>query len=370
MNNNTQFKNTYRGKNVLVTGHTGFKGSWLCAWLIKLGANVTGFSSYLPSNPCNFEVLNLKNKLTHYQGDTRNLNELKKNFDKFQPQVVFHLAAQPIVRKSYDEPKLTFDSNVGGVVNVLECIKNSSSVEAGVIITSDKCYQNLEWEWGYRENDRLGGKDPYSASKACVEIACKSYITSFFNTPNSPKVSTTRAGNVIGGGDWAPDRIVPDCVKAWSKQKKPFIRNPGATRPWQHILEPLSGYLCLGEHLLNRPDNIAGEAFNFGPDSKVNQSVGQLADLFLKFWGQGSWKHPKLPQDKKESILLKLCCDRALHRLAWYAILDFQETVKLTAEWYKNYYNNSCDMYEFTCSQIDYYAKKAVSLNMPWAIKD
>ena len=362
------FGGFYRGKRVLVTGHTGFKGSWLCLWLLELGASVAGFSLYLPSHPCNFEAINLKKRIAHYKGDIRNVEELKKVFDEFKPQIVFHLAAQSIVRRSYDEPKLTFDTNLGGTVNILECIRTYPFVRAAIIITSDKCYRNVEWEWGYRENDILGGDDPYSASKACAEIACRAYIKSYFNKEDAPKIATTRAGNVIGGGDWAKDRIIPDCVRAWSKGGKAIIRKPEATRPWQHVLEPLSGYLWLGANLINNPDNIAGEAFNFGPDNKVIKSVRELVNLFLKFWGNGSWEHGPLEQEKRESTLLKLCCDKALHRLGWHSILSFDETVRLTAEWYKNYYNKKSDIYKFSCSQIDFYVKKAIEQKMPWAI--
>lgn len=366
VNDSDIFAGVYKGKRVLVIGHTGFKGSWLCLWLLKLGAKIAGFSLYLPSRPCNFEVINLKEKIKHYEGDIRNIEELKKVFEDFRPKIVFHLAAQSIVRRSYDEPKLTFDTNLGGTVNVLECIRRYPFVEAVVIITSDKCYQNVEWEWGYRENDRLGGDDPYSASKACAELSCRSYIKSYFNTENSPKVTTTRAGNVIGGGDWALYRTVPDCVKAWSRREKAIIRNPEATRPWQHVLEPLSGYLWLGANLIKNKKDIAGESFNFGPDTKVIKSVRELVNSFLKFWGEGDWEHLPDEHEKKESTLLNLCCDKTLYRLGWHSILSFQEAVELTAKWYKNYYIKNSSIYEFSCSQIDYYVKKGIEQNVPW----
>ncbi len=367
VDNSNIFGGVYKKKRVLVTGHTGFKGSWLSLWLSRLGADVAGFSLYLPSNPCNFEAIKLKEIIIHYKGDVRNIEELKKVFEDHRPQIVFHLAAQPIVRESYNEPKLTFDTNLGGTVNILECIKTCPSVQAAVIITSDKCYRNVEWQWGYRENDVLGGDDPYSASKACAELACRAYIKSYFNAKNSPKVVTTRAGNVIGGGDWAKDRIIPDCVRAWSKEDKPVIRNLNATRPWQHVLEPLSGYLWLGANLLIKPDGVAGEAYNFGPDSKVIKSVNELVELLSRFWGKGQWKHISKESDKKESVLLKLCCDKALHHLGWRSILDFEEAVKLTAQWYESYYNNSTDVYELSCSQISGYTEKAIEQKILWA---
>lgn len=360
------FKNFYKGKKLLVTGHTGFKGSWLCHWLLKLGAEVAGFSLYLPSQPNNFEASGLRKKIRHYEGDIRNISELKKVFEDFQPHIVFHLAAQAIVRKSCDEPKTTFDTNLGGTVNILECIRNSRSVQAAVIITSDKCYRNFEWDWGYRENDILGGDDPYSASKACAELATTAYTQSYFNCDNSVNVATTRAGNVIGGGDWAEDRIVPDCVKAWSKGEKAICRNPDATRPWQHVLEPLSGYLWLGVNLVNSPQYIAGEAFNFGPDGKMIKSVCELVNLLMNFWGGVTWEHIPKEEKKKESMLLKLSCDKALNRLGWHSILNFEEVVKLTAEWYRYYYNKNIDIYDFSSLQIDFYMDKALELGMPW----
>jgi len=367
VNNPNIFAASFKGKRVLVTGHTGFKGSWLCLWLLKLKARVAGFSLYLPSDPCNFEILALKDRIAHYEGDICDIGELKKIFKDFRPQIIFHLAAQSIVRRSYEEPKLTFDTNLGGTVNVLECIRSSPFVQAAVIVTSDKCYRNVGWDWGYREDDYLGGDDPYSASKACAELAFRCYIKSYFNTRKSPRVATARAGNVIGGGDWAEHRIIPDCVRSWSQGEKTIIRSPEATRPWQYVLEPLSGYLWLGANLIQSPDNIAGESFNFGPDSKVIKSVRELVNSFLKSWGRGEWKHVPVSHKQKEAKILNLCCDKALHRLNWLSILSFQEAVELTAKWYKEYFNNKKgDIYGFSCSQIDYYVKKAIEQNVSW----
>jgi len=361
------FAGVYKGKKVLVTGHTGFKGSWLCLWLLKMGAKIAGYSLFYPSKPCNFEVLHLKEHITHYEGDIRDIEQLKKVFADFRPDIIFHLAAQSIVRKSYDEPKLTFDTNFGGTVNLLECIRTSPFIQAAVIITSDKCYQNVEWDWGYRENDRLGGDDPYGASKASAELAFRAYFKSYFNLREAPRLATTRAGNVIGGGDWAQDRIIPDCVRALVNGYKLKIRNPEATRPWQHVLEPLSGYLWLGAFLMKKPEKVTGEAFNFGPDSKVIKSVHELVTLFLEYWEGGKWEHVQEELEKKESTLLKLCCDKALHRLGWHSILNFEETVKLLAEWYKNYYNNTKKIYDLALSQIDYYINKAHEQKLLWA---
>ncbi|MBI5195858.1 MAG: CDP-glucose 4,6-dehydratase [Nitrospirae bacterium] len=363
------FGNIYRNKRVLVTGHTGFKGSWLSAWLLALGAKVAGFSIDLPSKPSNFEVINLENKLKHIKGDVRDLKSLKRVFDDFSPEVVFHLAAQAITRLSYDIPHETFYTNMGGTVNVLECIRKSKSVKAAVIITSDKCYQNVEWAWGYRENDRLGGDDPYSASKACAETASHSYIKSFFSMKNSPKIATARAGNVIGGGDWASDRIVPDCIRAFSKKEKLEIRNPKAIRPWQHVLEPLSGYLCLGENLLLNNEKAAGESFNFGPLNTGNKSVEGLMRDFARIWGGGRWGISKGHINKKESTFLKLNCDKALHYLDWHAVLSFEEMVEMTTNWYKAFYGGKKDMYSFTANQIEEYTKLAKRQGLVWVKK-
>ena len=363
------FGSIFKGKKVLVTGHSGFKGSWLSTWLIELGAEVVGYSLYEPSKPSNFRVLNLRDRLNDIKGDICDYKHLKKLFDDFSPEVVFHLAAQAITCLSYDIPHDTFYTNVGGTINIFECIRESKSVKAAVIITSDKCYLNSEWTWGYRESDRLGGKDPYSASKACAELVSYSYNKSFFSGNKSPGISTARAGNVIGGGDWARDRVIPDCVKALNSGKKLIIRNPQATRPWQHVLEPLSGYLWLGACLLKNKKNVRGESFNFGPADKVTQSVKELIGEFLKIWGKGTWKHIPVKNQKSESASLKLCCDKALHELSWHSLLTFQEAVALAAEWYKNYYYNKNNMYDFTCSQIKYYIKKAITQNMPWVNK-
>lgn len=359
------FLGIYKNKRVLVTGHTGFKGSWLSLWLLKLGARVAGFSKYLPSQPCHFEVTRLRERIAHHEGDIRDMEALRKVFKEFQPQIVFHLAAQPIVRESYDAPKLTFDTNLGGTVNVLECIRETACVEAAVIITSDKCYENLGKDLAYREEDRLGGDDPYSASKACAEIACHAYFKSFFDRKDAPQTATTRAGNVIGGGDWAWDRVIPDCVRAWSQNDTPVIRKPAATRPWQHVLEPVGGYLWLGACLSTKLEGVAGESFNFGPRKEIVKSVQELVDLFLKHWGKGTWRHVPLEGQKKEAVLLKLSCDKALQRLSWRPLLTFEETVELTAQWYKKYYAGGA-MHDYTNAQIDWYAQKAVTQGMPW----
>lgn len=362
------FDNVYERKKVLITGHTGFKGSWLCAWLLQLGADVCGFSVTIPTNPSNFEILGLKERIQHIEGDIRNRTQLLHAVQDFQPDIVFHLAAQSLVRRSYNDPITTFETNVLGTMNMLECTRQCPSIQAGVIITSDKCYRNVEWMWGYRENDILGGVDPYSASKGCAELIIYSYINSFFW--DGPRVASARAGNVIGGGDWAEDRIVPDTVRAWSKGKSVIIRNPNATRPWQHVLEPLSGYLWLGAKLWEKYAVAMGEAFNFGPEALVNQSVVQVLSSMAKHWPGAAWKIDQTDvTNQKESALLKLCCDKALNLLNWKAILSFEETTAMTIKWYQTYYGQGKDrILNLTERQIEEYSSRAGAEGLPWAL--
>lgn len=363
------FNDYYKKKRVFITGHTGFKGSWLSQWLINLGAELAGYSLNIPTNPSNFEVLELEKSMKHFSGDVRNLDDLRKAMNDFKPEVVFHLAAQSLVRFSYDDPKTTFDTNLGGTVNLLEVIRNTPFVDTAVLITSDKCYENVEWEWGYRENDRLGGKDPYSASKACAEIAISAYQRSFFGHSDRVRIASTRAGNVIGGGDWAEDRIVPDCIRAWAEGKKPVIRSPRSTRPWQHVLEPLSGYLTLGALMGSGKPGLSMEAFNFGPSAEVNQPVSVLIKQMMETWNNSDWKDVSGADDgKKEAQLLKLSCDKALQRLSWRPTMSFKESVNMTAEWYKAYYSKSCDMKELTRNQISSYKMLAKERQQVWAV--
>jgi CDP-glucose 4,6-dehydratase len=362
------FDDFYRGKRVLITGHTGFKGSWLSEWLVSLGADIVGFSLGPPTNPCHFEVLRLAERLENVTGDVRSLESLKSAFDKFRPEIVLHLAAQPITRLSYEEPKVTFDTNLGGTVNVLEAVRTTSSVRVAVLVTSDKCYENLEWEYGYRESDRLGGKDPYSASKACAEIAFNAYRRSFFTEPKSPLVATVRAGNVIGGGDWAKDRIVPDCVRAWAAGTSPLIRYPQATRPWQHVLEPLSGYLWLTARMPHQREQLAGESFNFGPSPDIEHSVLDLINEIRKTWPEGAWRQDSfLDTRKQEASLLRLNCDKALYRLSWRPTLTFQEAARLTAEWYRTFYRSTAEAASCTSEQIHQFENLARKCGQPWA---
>ena len=361
------FDEIYMRKKVLVTGHTGFKGSWLCSWLLQLGAVVRGFSVNIPTTPSNFEVLGIRDKIQHVEGDIRNYAQLLRAVREFQPDIIFHLAAQSLVRRSYNDPLKTFETNAMGTMNVLECIRQCPSVKAGVMITSDKCYRNVEWIWGYRENDILGGEDPYSASKGCAELIVYSYINSFFK--DGAGVGSARAGNVIGGGDWAEDRIVPDAVRAWSQRKAVVIRNPNATRPWQHVLEPLSGYLWLGAKLWEKNTATVGQAFNFGPGASINQSVVQVLSSMAKHWPGADWKID--PVDKtaqKESVLLKLCCDKALNLLNWKAIFSFEETIAMTTDWYRTYYEKGKEhIFDLTMHQINEYSDSAKVKGLPWA---
>jgi len=366
---NSIFDNVYQGKKVLVTGDTGFKGAWLSIWLTMLGAEVIGYSSYLPSNPCLFLVCKVDKQIKHIKGDVRDFDSMKNVFKKYKPDFIFHLAAQPIVSRAYLDPKLTFETNVLGTVNVLECIRKYLNKAITVIITSDKCYKNMEWNWGYREVDPLGGDEPYSSSKACAELVCQSYFKSFFYSSLSPfRIVTARAGNVIGGGDWAVDRIVPDCVRAWSGNKALQIRNPKSTRPWQHVLEPLSGYLWLGAKLFES-GKLNGESFNFGPDYKMSKSVKELIEIFSKhFKGNDKWAHKGKSNLPKESMFLKVSCDKALIYLGWHGVLSFTDTIRIAAEWYDQYYKNvKCGMLNFTTEQIKNYISEARNNELPWA---
>lgn len=324
----------FRGKRVLVTGHTGFKGSWLALWLHLLGAEVAGLALPPESDGDHFNLLGLDRVVRHCVGDIRDNDLVQQLFREFQPEFLFHLAAQPLVRYSYDEPKLTFDTNVGGSVNILEGVRNTPSVKALVYVTSDKCYKNKEWLWGYRENDELGGYDPYSASKAAAELVFSSYLDSFFKKRPDFGAASVRAGNVIGGGDWAKDRIVPDCIRALQEKRPIILRNPLATRPWQHVLEPLSGYLLAAADLYHAPDKISG-AWNFGPDDDSVRTVKDLAQHLVSCWGEGEIEARPQKDAPHEANLLHLNCDKAKRLLGWRARWDFEQGVANTVSWYR-----------------------------------
>ena len=359
----------YKNRKVLVTGHTGFKGSWLVTWLLELGAEVAGFSNEIPTNPSHFDVLGLENKIDHFIGDIRNYNSFYDACEKFKPEIIFHLAAQPLVRKSYIDPKETFEVNVLGTLNVMEVLKKmKKTIKAAVIITSDKAYENVEWVYGYKEDDKLGGDDPYSGSKGAAELVVKSYMKSYFQD-NTLFISVARAGNVIGGGDWAQDRIVPDSIVSCSQSKTLKIRSPYATRPWQHVLEPLSGYLYLGIELLRKNMICKNQAYNLGPDSNVNKTVEELLIEMKKYWQSVKWEiHIPKESNMKEAGLLKLTCDKINNHLKWYPTLNFNKTIEFTVSWYKAFYSGSTiDVYKLTSDQIKEYTRIAREKNIQWA---
>lgn len=364
------FNNIYAGKKVLVTGNTGFKGSWLSTWLTMLGAEVYGFSKDIPTNPSMFDVLDLEHKIHHEYGDIRNRDAMNAYIQKIKPDFIFHLAAQAIVSTSYEDPFDTITTNVVGTASVLEAIRNITWQCTCVLITSDKAYDNVEWIWGYRETDAVGGKDVYSGSKGAAELTIKCYWKSFIQGMSNIKMGVARAGNVIGGGDWAKDRIVVDCMKAFSEGKTVEIRCPKSTRPWQHVLEPLSGYLNLGWYLYeNKCDN--GEPFNFGPRAEQTKTVFELTQDLAIEWGLNKDNAAKLTGNIpfKEASLLKLNCDKALAYLNWHSTLHYEQCVHLIAEWYKAFYlEKNAAMYALTESQIEYYMQEAKKEKLVWAL--
>lgn len=350
----------YKNKKVLVTGNTGFKGSWLTTWLLMMGADVYGYSVDIPSDPSMFEVLDLEKKVKHRFGDVRDKRMFAEYLREVRPDFVFHLAAQAIVSRSYSDPFDTITTNVVGTASVLDAFRDVDWEMTAVMITSDKAYDNVEWIWGYRENDAMGGKDIYSGSKGAAELVIKSYWHSFLKNKPNLKIGVARAGNVIGGGDWSVDRIVVDTIKAFSQGNAVEIRSPKATRPWQHVLEPLSGYLRLGE-ALSVGEVASGEAFNFGPRAEQTKTVLQLVGDIAANWGMDAERCVKITGQVpfEEAKLLKLNCDKALAYLGWHATLDYSETVRYITDWYGAYYNNTgTDMYDLTVRQIIEYEDK------------
>ena len=355
-------------KKIIVTGHTGFKGSWLTAWLKHLGAEVVGIALDPSTEPSHYSSAHLYDGIKDLRIDIRDQAILEKAVLSAQPDFVFHLAAQALVRCSYDEPIQTYQTNVLGTLHLLEALKKLDKPCTAVIVTSDKCYDNVEWVWGYRETDALGGPDPYSASKGAAELVIRSHIKSYFPKATSKvRIASARAGNVIGGGDWSTDRIVPDCVKAWSRGDTVELRNPAATRPWQHVLEPLSGYLNLATALSQQVE-LHGEPFNFGPTSRENYSVLQLVQQMAPHWDQVRWRDAsKSAGGYHESRLLKLNCDKALHYLRWRAVMGFEDTVRMTVEWYRSHYQNPKKTAETSIAQIKAYMELAKEEGLPWA---
>ena len=358
----------FDGQTVLITGHTGFKGSWLTAWLKQLGAKVVGIALDPPTEPSHFGAAQMADEMTDLRIDVCNQVALEEAVISTQPDFVFHLAAQPLVRRSYDNPVETWQTNVLGTLHVLEALRKLDKHCAAVIITSDKCYDNVEWVWGYRETDAMGGPDPYSASKGAAELAIRSHIKSYFTKSTSKvRIASARAGNVIGGGDWAADRIVPDCVTAWSKDNLVELRNPHSTRPWQHVLEPLSGYLNLAIALSQRPE-LHGEPFNFGPQAQQNHSVLELVQQMALHWEKVRWRDVSGSlAGPYESGLLKLNCDKSLHYLEWNAVMGFEDTVRMTAEWYRSYYQEPTKISVTTDAQIADYTAIANQQGLAWA---
>ena len=363
------FNNIYAGKKVLITGNTGFKGSWLSAWLLSLGAEVYGYSDRIPTNPSMYEAIGLDTKVKQTFADIRNLEDFETAVRRIRPDFIFHLAAQAIVSTSYADPIGTVTTNVTGTAVVMETIRRIDWECTCVIITSDKAYDNVEWIWGYRENDALGGKDVYSGSKGAAELVIKSYWHSFIRHKDNIRMGVARAGNVIGGGDWAKDRIIVDCVKAFSRGETVEIRSPKATRPWQHVLEPLSGYLTLGQRLAEGSVKN-GEAFNFGPRAEQTKTVFELVSDLAGLWGMDAADCVKLTGNVPfhEATLLKLNCDKALAYLNWHSTLYYTQCIEFIAEWYKAFYRGQCDsLYDLTLNQIGEYTAAAKSQQIKWA---
>jgi len=363
------FADVYKNKKVLITGHTGFKGSWLSMWLLKLGADVVGVSKDIPTKPSMFEELQLSNKVKDYREDIRDLSKLSEIILTEKPDFLFHLAAQPIVSISYSNPVETISSNLVGTANILEALRVSNHKCVSIIITSDKAYENVEQVWGYKEDDKMGGKDIYSGSKGAAELIIKSYYHSFFkNKDSNVKLAIGRAGNVIGGGDWAENRIVVDCMKSWSHKKGVEIRNPDATRPWQHVLEPLSGYLNLGQVLI-KDIRINGEGFNFGPKSEQNQSVKKLVEDLSFYWNFNNINDAYSITNNMpfhEAEILKLNCDKAMFYFKWQSTMDYSETIRMTSEWYYNYFAVGENNYKKTQDQITEYENIAFQRRQLW----
>ncbi|TAE23150.1 MAG: CDP-glucose 4,6-dehydratase [Candidatus Kapaibacterium sp.] len=358
--------NFWQGKTVLLTGHTGFKGAWLALWLEMLGAKVVGYALKPPTEPSLYEASNLAASCVSVIGDVRDAEHLMRIVQEHQPEIVFHLAAQPLVRLSYALPHETFASNVMGTVNVLEAIRTVGTVRSAVMITTDKVYENAEWIWSYRENDRLGGYDPYSASKAAAEMAISAYTTSFFHPDNYSQhriaLASARAGNVIGGGDWAKDRIVPDIVRAILSREALTIRFPQSVRPWQHVLEPLGGYLVLAEALYKQGATLSG-AWNFAPAYSEKVSVGEIVQIMSELWGEALPIELAQTDQPHETTYLQLDAVKAARMLNWKAVLTMPETFAMTADWYKRYAAGE-DMRRVSTEQISAYMKALESRSL------
>jgi len=355
------FQSNFRNKTVFITGHTGFKGSWLTLWLNSLGAKVWGYSLPAPKSPNNFRLSKIEGCLAkHIEADIRNYRRLKQCLNNAAPDFIFHLAAQPLVRESYRAPRETFETNIGGTVNLLEAIRELKRPGVVIVVTSDKCYENTGKTHGYREDDPMGGHDPYSASKGAVEIVTASFRRSFFHpesiSEHGVKLASARSGNVIGGGDWAPDRIIPDCVSALIRHKPINVRNPTAVRPWQHVLEPLSGYLALAARLDSagkKEEKKYCAAWNFGPSGKSMHPVKDLVEETIKHWGKGSWRDMSDKNAPHEAAYLTLSSGKARRRLGWQNVWNFSQTVEKTVVWYKAWHGGKTNLKNLCLAQIE-----------------
>ena len=345
----------WREKKVFLTGHTGFKGSWLSLWLQSMGAFVKGYSLEVNTQPALFDEANVAEDMESEIGDIRNLEQLTKSMVCFSPDILIHMAAQPLVRLSYQEPVDTYTTNVIGTVNVLEAARQCPNLKAIVSVTTDKCYENKEWEWGYRENEAMGGRDPYSSSKGCAELVTSAYKQSFFSSEDSASLASARAGNVIGGGDWAADRLIPDILRAFEKSEPVVIRNPLSTRPWQHVLEPLSGYLVLAQELFLNGDDFA-EGWNFGPKDEDCKPVSWILDQMVTHWGKNAGWSLDENNNPHEAGFLKLDCSKASNRLKWNPKWNLQLTLKLIVDWHKIYINGG-DIKKQCLKEINSYSK-------------
>ncbi|PZD72994.1 CDP-glucose 4,6-dehydratase [Acaryochloris thomasi RCC1774] len=347
----------WNGKRVLVTGHTGFKGSWLSLWLQKSGADVTGYALAPPSNPNLFETARIADGMTSILGDVRDLSHLQETIAQHQPEIVIHMAAQPLVRYSYQHPVETYATNVMGTVHVLEAVRQAEGIRVVVNVTSDKCYENREWVWGYRENEAMGGHDPYSNSKGCAELVAAAYRSSYFSPQTYAEhgvgLASVRAGNVIGGGDWAGDRLIPDIIRAIMAKETVVIRSPNSIRPWQHVLEPLGGYLMLAEHLWDAGEAYA-EGWNFGPNDEDAKPVSWIVEQLTQLWGDNAQWKLDTQVNPHEATYLKLDCSKAKNRLKWSPKLDLATTLNWIIEWYRSYLNGD-DVRQLTEQQIEQY---------------
>lgn len=357
MNSLDLFSGCYKGKKIVLTGHTGFKGSWMAIWLKELGAEVYGYSLHPLSEKDNFITTGLSSRLHHHIGDVRNKEALEAYFNSIKPDIAFHLAAQPLVIESYNNPHYNFETNLMGTVNFFEAVRNCPSLKVAVNVTTDKCYQNNEWMWGYRENDAMGGDDPYSASKGCSELITHSYIKSFFTKEGTAHVASARAGNVIGGGDWADNRILPDMIRAYKSDETSSIRNPHSVRPWQFVLEPLFGYMKLAEKLWTEGKTFSG-GWNFGPAAFENYSVGDVVNEVRKNIPSIKINAPQSANKLHEAGLLKLDITKAVNYLGWKPKLTFEETIQFTIDGYIQETDSTNSVYDCRVQQIKHYCGK------------